>query len=158
MSAQPTMGRAGRWLMVAAIVAVVATVVAALFVMDPPSHERAERLDRIRLEHLQVLSQRIDLHVQADDALPAVLPEVMDGPGGALVDPVSGDPYGYRPTGRRSYMLCATFDTALDPMATGMRDEWRHPAGRHCFERQVQPVIRPGVPARAAPVPVPSGP
>lgn len=155
MSAGPTTGRAGRWLMVAAIVVVVATVVAAVAVMDPPSRERAERLDGIRLEHLLLLAQRIDLHVEVEDALPTHLPEVMAGPGGALADPVSGEPYGYKPTGARTYRLCATFDTALDPMATGMRDEWRHPAGQHCFERQVQPVVRPGIPARAAPVPDP---
>lgn len=155
MSTGPAMamGRPGRWLMIVAIIAVVATVVAALFVMDPPARERAERLDRIRLDHLQVLSQRIDLHVEMEGALPAQLAEVMSGPGGAMADPVSGEPYGYAPTGDRSYTLCATFDAALDPMEAGMRDEWRHPAGPHCFERKVQPVTRPALPARAAPAP-----
>jgi hypothetical protein len=140
MSAGTPGGRAGRWLMVAAIVAVVATVVAALLVMDPPSEQRAERLDAIRVEHLQLLSQRIDAHVEVQGTLPATLSEVASGPGDAVGDPVTGDAYGYESTGERGYRLCATFDTRLAPAATGMRDEWRHPAGHHCFERQARPV------------------
>lgn len=151
MNTQPAMGKTGRWLMVTAIVAVVATVVAALLVMDPPSHERAERLDRIRLHHLQLISQRIDMHVKVHDALPSSLAPTMTGPGDVFADPVTGTPYQYKPTGERTYRLCATFDTELDAMATGTRDEWRHRAGQHCFEREVGEVVTPGIPVPAHP-------
>lgn len=151
MNGQPTTGKTGRWLMIVAIVAVVATVVAALLVMDTPTHERAERLDAIRVEHLQVLSQRVDTHFEVEDELPDSILDVMTGTGGTSMDPVTGTPYDYRPTGKDSYRLCATFDTAQDPQAAGRQDEWRHPAGHHCFDRQARPVVRPGlpVPARA---------
>lgn len=149
MNGQQATGQAGRWLMVAAIVAVVATVVAALFVMETPTHERAERLDAIRVQQLQLLSQRLDVHFEMEDELPDSIVEVVVGSDDTFKDPVTGEPYAYKPTGERTYRLCATFDTAQDPQATGRQDEWRHPAGQHCFERQARPVVRPGVPVPA---------
>ena len=151
MSASHFTGRTGTRLMLAAGVVVVATVVVALFVMDSPARQRAERLDRIRVEHLQVLAQRIDAHAEVHDALPGQLAVVARAPGHVLVDPGTGRPYQYEVTGDRKYRLCATFETALEGPGVSMpvRDEWRHGQGRQCFDREVQPVVRPGVPVPA---------
>ena len=151
MSAHEGRGRPGRWLMVAAGVVVIGTVAAALFVMDPPSQQRAERLDRIRIGHLQVLSQRIDLHADVHDQLPGQLGVVARTPGQVLVDPATGRQYQYEVTGERTYRLCATFETELEGPGVSMpvRDEWRHGAGRQCFDREVEEVVRPGTPVPA---------
>lgn len=151
MSAANGSGTLGRWLVVAALVVVAGAIAAALFVMDPPSRQRAERLDRIRVEHLQVLAQRIDAHAEVHDALPGQLAVVARAPGHVLVDPGTGRPYQYEVTGDRKYRLCATFETALEGPGVSMpvRDEWRHGQGRQCFDREVQPVVRPGVPVPA---------
>ena len=144
MSARPA--DAGRWLMLAAVGVVVASVVVALFVMDPPSRQRAERLDQLRVTHLQLLSQRIDDHALVHGRLPQRLSVVDSGPGPAIVDPVTGRPYVYESTGEGGYRLCADFDTTPDPALE--RDDWRHGAGRHCFDRQPRKDARRGVPVR----------
>lgn len=151
MNAPGGNGALGRRLMVAAGLVVAGAVVAALFVMDPPSRQRAERLDRIRVEHLQVLAQRIDMHAEVHDRMPAQLSVVARAPGHVLVDPATGRPYQYEVTGERTYRLCATFETSPDGPAASMpvRDEWRHGEGRQCFDREVRAVERPGVPVPA---------
>ena len=150
MSAAPGMGRTGRTLMAAAGVVVIAAVAAALFVMDSPSRQRAERLDGIRSDDLRQLSLRIDTHAEVHDRLPERLAVVSGGPGRAIADPATGQAYQYEITGERSYRLCATFDTEQQPEPHDIhRDQWRHGKGRQCFDREVQDVVRPGVPVRA---------
>ncbi|HET8819091.1 MAG TPA: hypothetical protein VFM73_06065 [Xanthomonadaceae bacterium] len=141
-------GRTGPWLVAVAGVVVAGTVIAALVVMDSPSRQRAERLDRIRVDYLQLLSQRIDAHANVHDALPGTL-AILDGTSGqSIADPVTGQPFPYEVTGERSYRLCATFDTAVGAPRTGMpaADEWRHGDGRQCFDREIRKLARPGAP------------
>lgn len=140
MNAPGQPGKAGTWLMVAAGVVVAGAVVAALFVMDPPARQRAERLDGIRVHQLQVLAWRIDAHAGVHGALPEDLAAIDRSPGEAIADPVTGEPYTYEPTGERSYRLCATFGTATATPHSGPPgvDEWRHGEGRQCFDREVR--------------------
>ena len=139
MSGRPATGTAGRRLMIAAGAVVLATLVAAVLVMDSPSRQRAERLDAIRVNDLQRLSERIDAHAEVHDRLPERLAVVAGAPGRTVADPATGQAYQYEVTGERSYRLCATFETALEePREMGpVRDEWRHGEGRQCFERKV---------------------
>ena len=145
MSAAPALGRSGRWLMVAAGVVVLGAVVAALFVMDSPSRQRAERVDGIRIDDLQLLSGRIEAHAEVHDRLPERLAVVSGAPGRIVADPVTGQPYQYEVTGERAYRLCATFETATGDSGSypHFDDAWRHLAGRQCFDREVA-----GVPKR----------
>ncbi|HEU4812617.1 MAG TPA: hypothetical protein VFS99_00055 [Xanthomonadaceae bacterium] len=151
MSAAPAPGRSGRWLMVAAGAVVLGAVVAAMLVMDSPSRQRAERLDGIRVDDLQLLASRIDAHADVHERLPERLAVVSGAPGRAVADPGTGQAYQYEITGERSYRLCATFETA--PQGSGapmpVHDEWRHGEGRQCFEREVEEVVEAGVPAPA---------
>lgn len=139
MSARPQGNATGRWLMVAAVVAVAATVVAAVAVMDSPSRVRAERLDQRRVEHLQLLEDRIETHFDVHEALPAQLSVVAGPPGRTVADPATGQPYGYQVTGERSFRLCAVFEVPSDeaPPVPRSADEWRHAAGHQCFDREV---------------------
>lgn len=146
----PATGRAGTWLMVVAAIVVAGAVVTALFVMDPPSRQRAERLDQARVVDLQRLSARIDAHAGIHDALPERLAVVDGAPGRPIVDPATGRPYQYEVTGERSYRLCATFETAVEEprQAWPGRDEWRHGEGRQCFDRKVGQDATPVLPQK----------
>ena len=97
------------------------------------------------------LSRRIDANADVHDRLPGRLAVVAGGAGGTVADPATGQPYQYETTGERSYRLCATFETAQDaaPIPDVHLDQWRHGDGRQCFDREVEEVVRPGVPVRA---------
>lgn len=139
MSARPV----GTWLLAVAGVAVLATVVAAVAVIGPPSQQRQQRFDERRVQALARLEGAIGLHAAARRALPASLDALRQSPHGAgvpVVDPETQAPFGYRALDARRYELCADFTTAQHDeggRAVFMGAAWAHPAGRHCFEREV---------------------
>lgn len=143
MSAQRTQDGHGRWLAIVASGVVVATVVAAIFVMGSPSQQRDAKLDGRRVHDLNRIVQVVDHYVETHDALPPDLATLAEQPGQrlAIADPVTGARYGYEVTGQRSYRLCAVFvtDTAQTP-TTGRSwtlDDWDHAVERQCFAREV---------------------
>lgn len=135
----------GRTLLVAAAVIVVATLAAALWVMDSPGKQRDRRIDQRRTQQLDAIADAVDAWVAGHKRLPASLAELTGQPGLSLevVDPVDGKPYDYRVTSERGYRLCARFATSTadrdgDAGRYGWYDRrWLHPAGPHCFERTV---------------------
>lgn len=144
MSAAATPDRSGRWLAIAASVVVLATVVAAVLVMDPPSVQRDARLDSRRVDALNHIVRLVDSHVQVHGELPPDLATLAAQPGLQLsiADPVTGVPYDYTATGGLDYTLCAVFvtDTAkvLAQGGPWNADEWSHDVGRQCFARTAQ--------------------
>lgn len=130
----------GRWLLIAAGLVVVATVVGAVVVMGGPWSQRDIRMDERRVRDLDAIVDAIDCCSSKTGVLPPDLATLADKPGRRLsfVDPVDGTPYEYQVTGERSYRLCATFvtDTAVTDDSMGRHgDEWLHGVGRHCFDR-----------------------
>lgn len=129
-------------LAVAVTVVVAAVVLAALIVLGPPAAERARRLDEQRVFGLMSLERAIEVRYDETGELPESLDDLRDEVGPAVpTDPVTDEPFRYRPTGDRSYELCATFDTA-SPTDAGEpwiaeRVRWHHPAGPHCVELEV---------------------
>ena len=166
MSAASGQDHSGRWLAIAASVVVVATVVVAVLVMDPPSAQRDARLDSRRIDELNHIVQVIDTHVQVHGELPPDLGPLAAQPGRqlAIADPVTGLPYEYTTTGGLDYTLCAVFasDTA-EVRTTGVAwnfDEWSHDVGRHCFTRTAKAPKRKSEPqaqAQASTAPVADG-
>lgn len=133
----------GRWLAIAAVLVALATVVAAIVVMGPPSAQREAKLDRKRVHDLERIVRLVEQYVERRDALPPDLATLADQPGLrlAIADPRSAQPYEYEITGDRAFRLCAVFatDTAVRPDGAepwNLRD-WHHGAGRHCFDRKV---------------------
>ena len=135
----------GRNLLLVAAAIVVATLAAALWVMESPSKQRDRRLDERRTEQLQAIASSLDAWFARDGRLPASLGELARQPGLSLpvVDPVDGQLYDYRPGPGRAYRLCARFATSTadrdaNARRFGWQDrDWLHPAGVHCFERKV---------------------
>lgn len=133
----------GRWLMIAAGLVVVATVLAAVAVMGLPSKQREIRLDERRVGDLERITTAIESHAERRGALPPDLATLARQPGRrlSLTDPVVGSAYEYAVTGDRTYRLCAVFttDTARQPQtAVRIDDEWLHATGRQCFDRKLK--------------------
>jgi hypothetical protein len=122
--------------LVGAAVLVVATLVASIVVMGPPSAQRDERLDARRLEDLRRIERLVDAHFERTGVLPVDL-AALARPGLELPsDPASGTPYGYESLAGRAYRLCAVFatDSARRRTQRWEGDVWSHAAGRHCFD------------------------
>lgn len=150
MNSPGTDGVLGRRLAIGASVVVLATVVAAVLVTGSPSAQREARLDARRVRDLAQVVDAIGHHVKDAGSLPANLATLADRPGMrlAIVDPVSGKPYEFEPTGPRSYRLCASFstDTAVTPPPNPYWPkgvEWAHGIGRQCFDRTAGDIDRP---------------
>jgi hypothetical protein len=129
----------------AAIMAVVTFVIGIAFVGSPVS-ARLRKLDKQRItdiDEIRAAAERYALgppERRADDEppvivhpIPATLEElarvaVEDRP--SIVDPATGEPYGWRVLGESSFEVCATFDT---PRSATFDVSWNHPAGRACF-------------------------
>ena len=140
----------GPALLLGSVAAAVAVVVGlAVAMLDSPAEARRQRLDERRVDDLASLSDAVDAYWTRQGALPADLQALagwqgLDEP---PTDPQSGEPYGYRPTGERTFELCAVFVTS-----TSGREEsrpwregpgfWHHPAGEHCFALEVDEVER----------------
>lgn len=132
----------GRGLVIATAVAVAATVVAAVAVIGSPSAQRQARLDERRVRDLRQLEAAVEVYATRDGRLPGSVEMLGPATGRdlSLVDPVSRAPYAYEPRDARRYRLCADFGTdtrAQDRRGLPVDAGWRHPAGRHCFERAV---------------------
>ena len=143
MSAPVAGNGVGRWIAILASVVVVATIVAAIVVMGSPSTQRLSRLDERRVTDLGNLVQAIQAYREAHDRLPADLPVLAAEPGSrlAIVDPDTGQPYGYAVLGAREYQLCARFDTdtaaTMEPPVAWVPGDWNHGIGTRCFKRSV---------------------
>lgn len=135
--------RIGRWLMVAAFVAVAATLASAIFVMGSPAVQREAKLDQKRIADLTLIDRLADAYFERGGRLPPDLATLAKQPGRRLsiTDPVDGSPYVYEVTGSRTFRLCAVFvtDTAKTFEAPEQwADAWSHGAGRQCFDRKAK--------------------
>ena len=131
----------GRWVSVAAGIVVVATLVAAIALMDSPAQQREQRLDARRVQDLQRIEHAVASYQQQHETMPRDMQAIAALPGWSLavVDPESGQPYAYDATGGRGFRLCASFgtDSADGEQQPRTADDWNHPAGPHCFIREV---------------------
>jgi hypothetical protein len=143
VSAALAVNGVGRWIAFLASLVVVATIVAAIVVMGPPSAQRLSRLDERRVADLGNLAQALQAYRDAHDRLPADLPLLAAEPGSrlAIVDPATAQPYGYAALGAREYQLCARFDTdtaaTMEPPVAWAPGDWNHGVGARCFKRSV---------------------
>ncbi len=116
--------------------AVIAAVIAGLFLIGTPGEERARRLDEARLRELQQLRTAIDVHVIREGALPESLADlVRRSPLEVRTTEVGGgESFGYERIDSTGYRLCATFQFASSKDEGRYTEgSWRHGAGRQCF-------------------------
>lgn len=138
----------------------VLTIASGFFIVGTPAQARLARFDAQKTADLQNIQSQVITYWQAKTALPTTL-EALDTSlsyGSVPVDPQTGEAYEYRPTGALSFQLCADFNaesrngTAYymdrpEPSLVGEKsvraDNWRHAAGRTCFDRTIDPSFYP---------------
>ncbi len=132
---------AGKLLLAAATLAVVAAIAAAVM-LEPPHRQREYRLDAHRVSDLAALDAAVNLYWKRHGALPTTLEALAAEPGlSALKDPETQAAYGYEITGSQSFRLCANFASgsrATDRYAGAPQLQWAHSAGRQCFDLMIK--------------------
>jgi hypothetical protein len=121
---------------IAALVVVSLGIVVGFVQIGSPAAQRASSEDARRLFDLSSIAQA--LHVrwlargQKEFFLPATVQDLQRTglAGGAIVDPLSRQPYEYTPLQGTTYRLCASFSRPSQYDGPG---QWRHPAGPSCF-------------------------
>ena len=126
-----------------AIVLVVGAVAGGLMILGSPGQERVNRLDERRVNDLQQIERAVNLHWTREGRLPASLDELSRDAGIriSLRDPVTMEPYAYRPLEEKKFEMCAVFESA-EPREGSSAGFWSHGVGRQCFQptaREVRP-------------------
>ena len=123
------------------VAAVAGAIAAGLMILGSPADERLRRLDEMRVSDLLAISRAFDSHWTTHGRLPGSLTELLAGPraNARSRDPATGQEYGYRALGERTYELCADFDRDSSEGLPGMVNRfWAHGAGRQCFHLEVE--------------------
>lgn len=139
------------------VIAAGATLVVVATLVNWPWLGLGPTADERRIADLQRLSHAVDRFRMEHDVLPATLARLPREPAAPVhtLDPVTNQPYDYRPLGPLAYELCARFDEAL---GDDRRDFWWHDAGRHCFALEMREPPKPAVavPASTSPADAPA--
>ena len=141
---------------------VLVSIILGFVVIGSPADQRAYRLDNERISDLQNIQWQIVNHWQQKGVMPQRLENLSDPlkNNNLPVDPETGEAYTYTRKGNLSFDLCAGFrrDSAhMTPMGYSMMgpryeaydmmipegENWQHPAGKHCFERAIDPELYP---------------
>lgn len=136
----------GRSILTLATAVVVVSVVVGIVIIGSPTEGRFRQLDTSRVGDLQGIMRATDLFWSRNERLPDSLEDLAADPRTSvrIVDPGSGDPYGYRVLGADTYELCATFDRESPEVPGPGRaaaDFWRHEPGRACFRLEVDKTV-----------------
>ena len=132
-------------------------MVGGFFIVGTPGQARLYRFDEQKLSDLQSIQNQVVYYYQQKQKLPASLSALNDPLSYFVVpkDSQTGEDYGYRATGVRTFELCAIFNMetrgiqagASVPVPVGyqngMGDNWQHGAGQMCFERPIDPYLFP---------------
>ncbi len=136
----------------AATAAALAATIGGLVAIGSPGNARERRLDVVRVTNLRDIVRAVDVYRERSGALPPSLEALgaeRDITISAVADPETGAPYAFRPSGGRSYELCATFSLAAPTDPASLRlfpyrePFWRHGAGYQCFDLEaIEPDAR----------------
>jgi hypothetical protein len=107
----------------AATVAAVLVIGLGFFHLGTPSNQRLLEGDRRRVQDLRAIAAAI----YSRRSVPPTLRDI----GIVSTDPVTKQPYEFRPMSGDRYLVCATFAAKTE---NDVDTFWNHPAGRHCYE------------------------
>lgn len=131
----------------AAAVAMLASIVLGVTLIDTPTEMRERRIDDTQLQSLQSIQSDIISYTQTNGALPKTLSEIPNKNPSTYSAPVGRPDYEYSVTGA-GFRLCAQFalpsiedDTRYaywdDKPGVFNANDWQHGTGKECFERTV---------------------
>jgi hypothetical protein len=141
---------------------VIAAVVTGFIVVGSPAKQRSIKYDNQRISDLQTIQWQIINNWQQKGVLPVALNDLNDPLYGTIVpvDPETKAEYEYSVKSDLVFELCGTFDLAYEdtrgrgefgygkggylmdvayPSFGGVDTNWKHEAGRACFERTIDP-------------------
>ncbi len=142
---------------IAAGVLALVTVVSGFFIVGTPGEVRGLRFDEQKVSDLQSIQYQVLYFWQLKETLPAALDELNDPLAGYVVpvNPETGEAYRYVRTSDSSFDLCTTFnaetpdtkgqgqfpgrDIAVTSWGPQPDENWKHPAGEHCYSRTIDP-------------------
>lgn len=142
----------------AVVIAATAVIISGFVTAGSPQTERLRRFDEKRVQDLQNIQSQIVYFWQQKQSLPRDLSRLKDSISGYLppADPESKQPYEYRVVSDLDFELCADFkmerldfeeQTAPSPVGAPPShfsdnfNNWRHQAGRVCFQRKIDPEL-----------------
>ena len=129
---------------------VLATLAFSFTQVGSPAAQRLAASDDRRSEDLEAIARIMRLRWtaggQTAPMLPARLQDLPESSVLRLNDPITGEPYRYRPVNGARYELCARFQTDTTRTTVGRaRTMFQiHPAGDHCFAVDAVGVIADG--------------
>lgn len=137
-----------------------AAIIAAFFMVGSPEDRRLQAQDTERVNDLSMIQNYIGEHYRVKSSLPSSLEELNDDFRGVRIpkDPVTGNDYEYSRKDADTFEICAEFALPWSLSDGNYRKEaldiarpsggyyfgpsgetWQHPAGRYCFERNIDP-------------------
>lgn len=133
---------------------VLITLIGGFMVMGSPMTQRLMRFDEQKISDLQSIQWQITNYWQAKGALPNTLDDINDPISSFMtpIDPQTNQPYEYKRTGTMSFEICANFnlesgngsgESVVKYPIMGTNENWKHEAGRACFERVIDPQLYP---------------
>ncbi|KND50180.1 MAG: hypothetical protein AB198_01845 [Parcubacteria bacterium C7867-003] len=131
-----------------ATVLVLGSIVWGFSVLGSPRTQRLYKYDAQKVNDLQNLRGQVEAYYGTNSKLPDTLQELSKiNFGNAIVDLQTNKPYEYSKTGALTYSLCAEFNkdskdsVSSQPYPYYTEISWTHPAGRHCFELKINPLM-----------------
>jgi competence protein ComGC len=128
---------------------VLAGIALGFLIIGTPSMQRDREMDQRKVSDLNIIQSQVTNYFNQNDRLPVSLDEVKDiSLYVECKDPGVCETYEYRVVDEDTFELCAFFDSdsgklgVIDVPADPYRylGNWEHPAGRACFERDVEPL------------------
>jgi len=148
-----------KWFIVKVSIIVVLALGFGFYNAGTPQNQRLLNIDSTRVQHLSEIQSEVVQYWRLKQKLPDSVDALRNDLNGYVppVDPETKSAYEYRSTGDKSFELCATFalpspaDEATPMRYPGSSEVFTHPAGRHCFERTIDPQLYPPYPKTEVP-------
>ena len=127
-------------------VLILLAIVLGFGVIGSPKTQRLLKYDNEKINELSNMQWMVINYWQENGMLPEMLPN-------PPIDRQTNEPFEYRKTGNMTFEICAEFNLPNEMQNDnpviyrdkfmGQSENWNHPAGRHCFEKEIDPVMYP---------------
>lgn len=133
-----------------AIVVVLGSIIWGFSVLGSPRTQRLYKYDAEKVNGLLNMKGQIEAYYGTNSKLPETVEDLKSANFyGSVLDPQTNLPFEYSKTGELTYRLCANFNKASESNSYSQTSyyygevNWTHPAGRHCFDQSINPLMYP---------------